>query len=115
MIFLKKVSDPARYGVPVFDPVDKKKIIKVEEKPKIPKSNYAVTGLYLFDHNWLKYARNCKPSARGELEIPDIQNQYIANGKLHWELLNGFWTDAGKFETLFSANAYWAKKRGANL
>lgn len=113
VIFLKEVTDPARYGVPVFDPADRQKIIKVEEKPKDPKSNYAVTGLYLFDKNWLDYAKNCKPSDRGELEIPDVQNQYIATGKLSWELLNGFWTDAGKFETLYLANSYWAKKKGA--
>lgn len=87
----------------------------MEEKPKRPKSPYAVTGLYLFDENWLTYARNCKPSARGELEIPDIQNQYISTGNLRWQELKGFWTDAGKFETLFTANAYWAKKKGFKL
>lgn len=111
-IFLKEVPDPSRYGVPVFDPNDKRRIIEVEEKPKNPKSNYAATGLYLFDKNWLEYARNCKPSDRGELEITDIQNQYIAKGKLSWELLDGFWTDAGKFETLYLANSYWATKKG---
>jgi len=112
VIFIKKVSDPNRYGVPVFDPKNPKKIIKVEEKPKKPKSEFAVTGFYLFDKNWLTYARNCKPSARGELEITDIQNQYILADTLKWEELESFWTDAGKFETLFLANAYWAKKRG---
>ncbi len=112
VIFIKKVVDPGRYGVPVFDSKNPKKIIKVEEKPKRPKSEYAVTGFYLFDKNWLTYARNCRPSARGELEIPDIQNQYISAGTLKWQELKGFWTDAGKFETLFAANYYWAKKRG---
>ena len=115
VIFLKEVPDPARYGVPEFDPVDPKKIVRVEEKPKEPKSNYAVTGLYLFDKNWLAFAKNCKPSGRGELEIPDIHNQYIAVGTLRWEILDGFWTDAGKFETLFIANSYWAKKRDKTL
>ncbi len=115
VIFLKEVPDPARYGVPVFDPKDAKRIIKVEEKPKEPKSNYAVTGLYLFDRNWLGYAKNCQPSARGELEIPDVQNQYIPDGKLRWEILDGFWTDAGKFETLFAASAFWAQKKNTQL
>lgn len=112
--FLKEVPDPGRYGVPVFDPIDKTKIIRIEEKPKEPKSNYASTGLYIFDNKCFDYIRNCKPSARGELEIPDVQNQYINEGKLRWELLDGFWTDAGKFETLFAANSYWAKKKGKN-
>lgn len=114
-IFLKEVPDPERYGVPVFDKKNPKKIVKVEEKPKKPKSKYAVTGFYLFDKNWLRYAKNCRPSARGELEIPDIQNQYIRKGKLRWEILNGYWTDAGKFESLFAANYYYAKKKGVNL
>ncbi len=113
--FLKEVPDPSRYGVPVFDPTDSKKIIRIEEKPKEPKSDYASTGLYIFDNNCWDYIRNCKPSARGELEIPDVQNQYIAEGKLRWELLDGFWTDAGKFETLFAANDYWARKSGVGV
>lgn len=112
VMFIKKVPDPQRYGVPVFSG---KKIIRVEEKPKKPKSNYASTGLYVFDNKCFDYIRNCKPSARGELEIPDVQNQYIKAGKLKWELLKGFWTDAGKFETLFAANAYWAKKKGVKI
>lgn len=110
--FFKKVPDPARYGVPVFDPKDKRKVLRIEEKPKNPKSNFASTGLYIFDNKCFDFIRNCKPSARGELEIPDVQNQYIKNGQLRWELLDGFWTDAGKFETLFAANLYWAKKKG---
>lgn len=114
-IFLKEVPNPKRYGVPVFDKNDPGKIVRVEEKPKKPKSKYAVTGFYLFDKNWLTYAKNCTPSARGELEITDVQNQYIKEGALRWENLNGFWTDAGKFETLFAANAHWAKKKDVNL
>lgn len=114
-MFVKKVPDPGRYGVPVFDPKDKTKIIRVEEKPKNPKSNFASTGLYIFDNKCFDYIRSCKPSARGELEIPDVQNQYIKEGKMRWELLNGFWTDAGKFETLFLAGAYWAKKKGIKI
>ena len=110
--FLKEVPDPERYGVPVFDEKDKTKIIRIEEKPKEPKSNYASTGLYIFDNKCFDFIRNCRPSARGELEIPDVQNQYIERDELRWEMLDGFWTDAGKFETLFAANAYWAKKKG---
>ena len=112
VIFLKEVPDPERYGVPVFDQIDPQKIIAVEEKPKNPKSKYASTGLYIFDNKCFDYIRKSKLSARGELEITDVQNQYIENGKLKWEMLKGFWTDAGKFETLFAANAYWAKKKG---
>lgn len=112
IIFLKEVPDPQRYGVPQFDFNDQTKIIRIEEKPKEPKSNYASTGLYIFDHKCFDFIRNCKPSARGELEIPDVHNQYIERGELRWEKLAGFWTDAGKFETLFAANSYWAKKKG---
>ncbi|MBI1871995.1 NTP transferase domain-containing protein [Candidatus Collierbacteria bacterium] len=111
-IFIKKVPDPARYGVPVFDKKGPKKIIKVEEKPKKPKSEYAVTGVYLFDKKWLSFAKKCKPSARGELEITDLQNQYIKRGEMRWTELSGFWMDAGKFETLFLSNQYWARKKG---
>ncbi len=112
VMFLKKVPDPQRYGVPVFSG---KKIIRVEEKPKKPKSDYASTGLYIFDNKCFDYIRDCKPSARGELEIPDVQNQYINEGKMKWEELDGFWTDAGKFESLFQANVYWAKKKGVKV
>ncbi len=112
-IFLKKVSDPERYGVPVFN--KKGNIIRIEEKPRRPKSNYASTGLYIFDNKCFDYIRKSKPSKRGELEVTDIQNHYIKAGKLKWELLKGFWLDAGKFETLFQANAYWAKKSGVKI
>ena len=112
VMFLKKVSDPQRYGVPVFDPKDSKRIIRIEEKPKKPKSPYASTGLYIFDNKCFDYIRTLKPSGRGELEITDLQNKYIKAGTMRWELLSGFWTDAGKFETLFKASAYWARKKG---
>lgn len=112
VMFLKEVPDPERYGVPVFDPKDKSKIIRVEEKPKKPKSNYASTGLYIFDSQCFDYIRSLKPSARGELEITGVQNKYIKTGKMRWEKLTGFWADAGKFKTLFAANVYWAKKKG---
>lgn len=110
-IFLKKVLDPKRFGVPIFDEKDPKKIIKIEEKPKTPKSSYAVTGLYIYDKEVFNYIRKTKPSQRGELEITDVNNFYIRNKKLKWAELGGFWSDAGKFRTLFLANRYWAEKR----
>src|SRR5438046_2082301 len=73
-LFLKEVSDPNRYGVPVFDEKDKKKIIRIEEKPKIPKSNFAVTGLYMYDHSVFDRIKKIKPSERGQLEITDVNN-----------------------------------------
>lgn len=112
MMFLKEVPDPQRFGVPVFDPADPKKIIKVEEKPKDPKSNYASTGLYIFDNRCFDFIRNIKPSDRGELEVPDLQNQYIERGEMNWAELDGYWSDAGTFESLFRSSAYWAKKAG---
>jgi glucose-1-phosphate thymidylyltransferase len=112
VMFIKKVPDPQRYGVPVFDKNDPKKIVCIEEKPKHPKSQYASTGLYIFDNKCFEYIRALKPSKRGELEITDLQNKYIKAGTMKWEILKGFWLDAGKFETLYLANSYWAKKRG---
>jgi len=112
LIFLKKVFNPSRFGVPVFDKKDPKKIIKIEEKPKKPKSHYAVTGLYIYDNQVFDFIRKCKPSKRGELEITDVNNFYIRAGKLRWEELKGWWLDAGTFETLFLANKYWAAKKG---
>ena len=114
-MFLKKVPDPQRYGVPVFDPNNPKKIIGIEEKPKAPKSSYASTGLYIFDNKCFDYIRTLKPSKRGELEITDLQNKYIKAGTMKWEILKGFWTDAGKSETLFQASLYWAKKAGVKI
>lgn len=113
MVFLKKVSDPKRFGVPVFDA--KGRIIKIEEKPKKPKSDYAVVGLYIYDNRVFDFIRKCKPSARGELEITDVNNFYIKNGALKWSELRGFWSDAGTFESLFKAGAYWAKKKGLEV
>lgn len=112
MIFLKKVPDPKRFGVPVFDKKDPKKIVKIQEKPKKPKSSYAVTGVYIYDSKVFSYIKRIKPSKRGELEITDVNNFYIKEGKLRWAELKGFWSDAGTFRTLFLANKYWAQKRG---
>ncbi|OGY21679.1 MAG: spore coat protein [Candidatus Woykebacteria bacterium GWB1_45_5] len=109
LIFLKEVPDPRRFGVPVFDKSGKK-IIKIEEKPKDPKSNYAVTGLYVYDNKVFGYIRKIKPSRRGQLEITDVNNLYLKAGKLDWSVLRGFWSDAGTAESLYRTGVYWARK-----
>lgn len=108
MVFLKEVHDPERFGVPEFD--ENKKIIQIEEKPSDPKSNYAVTGLYVYDSNVFDYIRQIEPSERGQLEVTDLNNIYIKNGNLKWAMLDGFWSDAGTFDSLYNANKYWAEK-----
>lgn len=110
LMFLKKVPDPGRFGVPVFDKSGEK-IVRIEEKPKKPKSEYVSTGLYTFDGRCFEYIRTLKPSARGELEITDLQNIYIKKNQMNWVVLTGFWSDAGTFDSLFLANSYWAKKK----
>jgi glucose-1-phosphate thymidylyltransferase len=110
MVFLREVPDPERFGVPVLDPAIPGRIIAIEEKPAQPKSNYAVTGLYLYDARVFDFIREAVPSARGELEITDVNNMYIGIGELRWAALGGFWSDAGTFESLFRASAYWAQK-----
>jgi len=107
MVFLKKVSDPQRFGVPVFNQNDPSKIIRIEEKPQNPKSNYAVTGLYIYDNQVFNIIKTLKPSSRGELEITDVNNYYLRKGKMRWSELKGFWSDAGTFESLFYSNQYW--------
>ncbi len=109
-IFLKKVPDPKRFGVPRFDENDQSKIVEIIEKPKDPPSEYAVTGLYIYDKEVFRYIKECKPSWRGELEITDINNAYLKQQKLTGARLDGYWLDAGTFDTLFSAGEYWAKK-----
>lgn len=109
-IFLKTVPDPERFGVVVFDKL--KNIIDIEEKPKKPKSDLAVTGLYIYDNTVFDKIRKLKPSGRGELEVTDLNNLYLKEDKLAWAELKGYWRDAGTFETLFEANKYWVKKRG---
>jgi len=106
-LFLKPVPDPERFGVPVFD---SGKIVRIEEKPKDPKSSYAVTGLYIYDNRVFDYIKTCKPSGRGELEITDVNNLYIEVGELSWVELEGFWSDAGTFESLYRTNRFWAEK-----
>ena len=107
-LLLKAVDDPERFGVPVFDG---SRITGIEEKPKVPKSNYAVTGIYMYDNLVFDYARDLKPSARGELEITDVNNAYIAAGTCYYDVLEGWWTDAGQFESLYRAAQLVAEER----
>lgn len=110
VIFLKEVEDPKRFGIAELDSNDKRKVIGIEEKPKEPKSNLAVTGLYIYDNKVFDYIKQIKPSARGQLEITDVNNIYIKEGKLTWASLEGFWSDAGTFESLYKSSVYWARK-----
>ncbi|MGH9406827.1 MAG: sugar phosphate nucleotidyltransferase [Terriglobia bacterium] len=100
-ILLKDVPDPERFGVPVFDG---DRIIRVEEKPKVPRSNYAVIGIYMYDGTVFDRIAKLKPSGRGEFEITDVNNQYLAEDSLSHSILEGWWTDAGTFESLLRAN-----------
>ncbi len=109
-VFLRRVPDPERFGVPVFDPADPSSIIAIEEKPERPQSPYAVTGLYLYDAQVFEFIRSIEPSKRGELEITDVNNRYVQAGQLRWAELDGFWSDAGTFDSLFRSSAYWARK-----
>lgn len=112
LIFLKKVLDPERFGVPVFDAQDKSKIIEIQEKPKDPVSDFAVTGLYVYDSKVFDYIKKCNPNfaGRGELEITEVNNFYIKEGKLKWAELDGYWWDAGTFDTMLAAAKHWEKK-----
>ncbi len=113
VIFLKEVDDPKRFGVAYLDPVDKKTVVKIIEKPKDGLSNQAITGLYLFDRNVFNQIRKCDPdwAGRGELEITQVADFYLQEGKLKSEELKGFWSDAGTFDSLFQASSFWATKK----
>ena len=100
-IFLKEIPDPERFGVATMDG---DKVISIEEKPKQPKSNLAVTGFYLYDSSVFEKIKLLKPSARGEYEITDVNNQYINEGKMKGKVLEKDWSDAGTFESLFRAS-----------
>ncbi|AIW41886.1 sugar phosphate nucleotidyltransferase [Paenibacillus polymyxa] len=100
-ILLQQVQDPQRFGVAELL---EERIVSIEEKPKEPKSNYAVTGIYMFDHHVFEIVKTLKPSARGELEITDVNNAYINNGTLTYDVLQGWWTDAGTHPSLSRAN-----------
>lgn len=103
-VFLKHVENPSSYGVPVFEG---EKIIDIQEKPKNPPSNFAVTGFYLYKKNVFDVIRNLKPSARGELEISDVNNYYIKASKIGHTTLTGFWGDCGEsFDSLMEASKF---------
>ena len=107
-ILLKEVDDLQRFGVPVFDG---ERIVEIEEKPAQPKSRYAVTGLYMYDARVFDFIRDLSPSARGEFEIADVNNRYIRDGELRYDVLDGWWSDAGTFESLFRAGELVARER----
>lgn len=111
-ILLKEVPDPERFGVPVFEG---DAIVRIEEKPETPKSKYAVTGIYMYDSSVFDIIKTLKPSDRGELEITDVNNRYIERGTLTYSILDGWWTDAGTFESLHRASNLVADTGANNL
>lgn len=100
-IVLKEVEDPERFGVVDLD--DQKRVTKIIEKPADPPTNLAVTGIYFFDGRVFDIIRTLKPSNRGELEITDVNNAYLDAGELEYDVMDGWWTDAGTFESLYRA------------
>jgi glucose-1-phosphate thymidylyltransferase len=109
-ILLKRVPDPQRFGVPELDG---RSVVRIEEKPQQPKSEYAVIGIYMYDGRVFDIIRTLKPSGRGELEITDVNNAYIERGEMTWDELEGWWTDAGTFESLLYAS-HLVAETGAN-
>ncbi|MCB9890284.1 MAG: NTP transferase domain-containing protein [Planctomycetes bacterium] len=109
-ILLKEVHDPERFGVAE---IDGDRVVGIEEKPKTPKSNLAVTGIYMYDAEVFDIIKTLKPSGRGELEITDVNNAYIRRGSLTYDYLDGWWTDAGTFDSLLRA-AKLCAEGGAN-
>jgi len=112
-VFLKKVNHPERFGVAVLD--KNKKLIAIEEKPKNPKSQYAVIGLYIYPTDVFDFIKNLKPSARGELEITDVNNFYLKQGRMQHVFVDGFWSDAGTLPTLLRAGMLRAKALNVNF
>jgi len=110
-ILLKEVPDPERFGVAELRDG---KVVSIEEKPAHPKSNYAVTGVYMYDAYVWEVVKTLKPSRRNELEITDVNNAYIARGNLYYDIVEGWWTDAGTFDSLLRANLLVAKQRSGN-
>lgn len=109
-IFLKSVEDSSRFGVAYVDEVHRR-VLSIEEKPPHPRSSYAVTGLYVYDPEVFRIVRELRPSARGELEITDVNNAYIREGRLSYSVLDGYWSDAGTFESLYKASDMVRKHR----
>lgn len=109
-LLLKEVPDPQRFGVAQLAG---DQIVSIEEKPATPKSNFAVTGIYMYDRRVFDFCRRLKPSQRNELEITDVNNAYMRSGDLHYDILTGWWTDAGQFESLYHATELIARERRA--
>jgi len=109
-ILLKEVNDPERFGVPELDG---DRVLRIDEKPDDPKSDFAVIGIYFYDSTVFDIIRGLEPSARGELEITDVNNHYIDRGEMMWNELDGWWTDAGTYESLLRATNLVAET-GAN-
>lgn len=109
MVLLKEVADPQRFGVAE---VQDGKVVSIEEKPTQPKSNFAVTGFYLYDGQVFDIIRTLKPSGRGELEITDVNNHYLTEGQLSYGVVQSQWTDAGTFASLYRASTLVAQQRG---
>jgi glucose-1-phosphate thymidylyltransferase len=111
-ILLKEVDDPGRFGVAELAD---DRVVGIEEKPRRPKTRYAVTGIYMYDDHVFEIIDGLEPSARGELEITDVNNAYIARGDLTFDFLDGWWTDAGTFESLLRANLLVARKEKSSV
>jgi glucose-1-phosphate thymidylyltransferase len=109
-ILIKEVSDPSRFGVVDFDG---DKITSIEEKPDKPRTSYAVTGIYMYDPQVFDFIRSLEPSARGELEITDVNNMYISKGQLAYSKLDGWWADAGTFDSLLNASTLVSEMENA--
>jgi glucose-1-phosphate thymidylyltransferase len=107
IILLKEVPDPERFGVPVFDG---RQLIRIDEKPKEPASPYAVIGIYFYDRTVFDRIRALEPSARREYEITDVNNSYLLDGQLTYDVLDGWWTDAGTFDSLWRASSLVREK-----
>lgn len=106
-VLLKKVSDAGRFGVAALD---EEQVISIEEKPREPKSDFAVVGCYMYDNNVFNLIKTLKPSSRGELEITAVNNMYIKRNELQYGIVKGHWTDAGTFDSLHEANTILLEK-----
>ncbi|MEI7620391.1 MAG: sugar phosphate nucleotidyltransferase [Candidatus Falkowbacteria bacterium] len=112
-VFAKQVKDPERFGIVEFD--ENMKAISIEEKPAQPKSNYCVTGMYVYDNRVVEVAKNLKPSPRGELEITDINKWYLEQGELEVAMIDGAWIDTGTFDSLLEAQNLAKEKLQSKL
>jgi glucose-1-phosphate thymidylyltransferase len=111
-LLLKHVHDPERYGVPTLEG---SKIVRITEKPQVPDTHYAVTGIYMYDNTVFERIKTCRPSKRGELEISDVNDHYVKSGQCSYDILDGWWTDAGTFESLSQANKLLKETKVTNI